>query len=207
VPSVHGPVVRPAEASEVRALSAALGRAFVSEPVVSWLVPHRTRRGARRRLLFTLELEQYILPQDGVAFTAEDGDGGLIGGCLVLPPGRWPTPLSVDGRTALRWLRALGTKLPRASRLVRAMEEQHLVEPHYYVRWVGIRPELRGRGLGTALMGPALDRCDREGLPAYLEASTERSAALYERLGFAHLGSPQRPDGIPPYWPMRRPPR
>ena len=28
------------------------------------------------------------------------------------------------------------------------------------------------------------ERCDRERLPAYLEASSERSAALYERLGF-----------------------
>ena len=33
-------------------------------------------------------------------------------------------------------------------------------------------------------MRPTLDRCDEERLPAYLEASSERNAALYERLGF-----------------------
>jgi GNAT superfamily N-acetyltransferase len=205
--SVHSPVVRPADAGEVPALSAALARAFAGEPVVNWLVPQRTRRTARRELMFTLEMQQCILPQDGVAFTADDGIGGLVGGCLVLPPGRWQTPLSMDGRTALRWLWALGTKLPRASRFVRAAEEHHLVEPHYYVRWIGIRPELQGHGLGSALMGPALDRCDREGLPAYIEASTERSAALYERLGFVHLSIPELPDGVPRFWPMRRPSR
>lgn len=36
-----------------------------------------------------------------------------------------------------------------------------------------------------------------------LEASSERSAALYERLGFVHLGVLELPDGAP-VWPMRR---
>lgn len=30
-----------------------------------------------------------MLPQQGLIFTADDGhSGGLVGGCLVLPPGR-----------------------------------------------------------------------------------------------------------------------
>jgi hypothetical protein len=32
-------------------------------------------------------------------------------------------------------------------------------------------------------------------------------AALYERLGFIHVGVLKLPDGAPPLWPMRRPPR
>lgn len=199
--------VRRAEVDDVPALSATLARAFVDEPVVNWLVPHRTRRTARRELLFTLEMQTYVLPHGGAAYVADDAGGGLIGGCLVLPPGGWQTPLSVDGRTALRWLWALGTKLPRANRFVRVAEEHHPVEPHYYVRWVGVRPHLQGRGLGAALMQPALDICDQEGVAAYIEASTERSAALYQRLGFVHLGVVEPPDGEPTYWPMRRPPR
>jgi RimJ/RimL family protein N-acetyltransferase len=55
-------------------------------------------------------------------------------------------------------------------------------------------------------MRPTLERCDSDGVPAYLEASSERSAALYERLGFVHLGVLELPDGAPPLWPMRRPP-
>lgn len=188
------------------ALSAALAQAFASDAVVSWLLPQRTRRVARRELMFTLELRTYVLPQDGLVFTADDGRGRLAGGCLALPPDRWQMPRAVDGRTAVRWLRALGTRLPRASRVQRAMEEHHPTEPHYYIRWVGVRPGLQGQGLGSALMRPALDRCDSGNLPAYLEASSERSAALYERLGFAALGVLELPDGGPPVWPMRRPP-
>ena len=95
--------------------------------------------------------------------------------------------------------------MPRASRLQSFFERIHLEEPHYYIRYVGVATRYQGQGLGTALLRPTLERCDREGLPAYLEASSERSAALYERLGFAHLGEMQVPDG-PRFWPMRRPP-
>lgn len=48
---------------------------------------------------------------------------------------------------------------------------------------------------GRALTHSALDRCDRERLPAYNEASSERRAALAERLGFRHDGVYDLPDG------------
>lgn len=65
----------------------------------------------------------------------------------------------------------------------------------------------QGEGLGTALIGSALDRCDREGRAAYLEASSARSRLLYERLGFEAAGEPLLlPDG-PHMWPMWREPR
>ena len=156
--------------------------------------------------MFTLELRTYVLPQDGLVFTADGGSDGLVGGCLALPPDRWQMPSTVNGRTAARWLWALGRQLPRVSRAQRALEEHHPTEPHYYIRWIGVRPGLRGQGLGSALMRPTLDRCDSTDLPAYLEASSERSAALYERLGFVLQGVLELPDGGPRVWPMRRPP-
>src|SRR5262249_8546927 len=73
-------------------------------------------------------------------------------------------------------------------------------------RSIGIGPGLQGQGFGSALMRPTLERCDSDGLPAYLEASSERSAALYARLGFIHLGVLELADGAPPLWLMRRPP-
>jgi GNAT superfamily N-acetyltransferase len=200
--------VRPAELGEVPAVSAALAQAFASDAVMNWLLPQRTRRAARRELMFTLEVQTYVLPQQGIVFTAgnDRSEGGLVGGCLVLPPGRWQMPDTTDGRTALRWLRAFGIRLPRAIRTQRALQERHPAEPHYYIRSVGVRPALQGRGIGTALMRPTLDRCDSEGVPAYLEASSERSAVLYQRLGFVHLGVLTLADAAPPLWPMRRPP-
>jgi ribosomal protein S18 acetylase RimI-like enzyme len=199
--------VRTADAGEVTAVSAALAQAFLADAVIGWMLPQRTRPVARRELMVRLELQTYVFPQDGLVFTGDDDRAdGLIGACLVLPPDRWQIPSAVDGRTAARWLRAFGLQLPRTIRFQKALQEHHTTEPHYYIRWVGVRPGLQGRGFGRALMRPALERCDDENIPAYLEASSERSAALYERLGFVHLGVLELPDGAPPLWPMQRPP-
>jgi hypothetical protein len=118
--------VRPADARDVPALSAALAQAFLADALMNWLLPQRTRRIARRELMFRLELQTYVLPQDGLAFTAGDGHrSGLVGGCLVLRPQRWQMPNAVDGRSAVRWLRAFGRQLPRAIRIQKAMQEHH----------------------------------------------------------------------------------
>ena len=55
-------------------------------------------------------------------------------------------------------------------------------------------------------MQPTLQQADSAGVPTYIEASTQRSAVLYERLGFHHLEVLQLPDGGPQAWAMRRPP-
>jgi uncharacterized protein YjiS (DUF1127 family) len=47
-----------------------------------------------------------------------------------------------------------------------------------------VRPEAQGRGAGSALLARGLARADAEGLPAYLEATSRRNAALYARHGF-----------------------
>jgi GNAT superfamily N-acetyltransferase len=125
----------------------------------------------------------------------------LTGAALSIPPGAWRVPLHA---TLLEGT-AFGVHLLRAARLGAAMEWRHVRAPHYYVRDVGVLPDEQGKGLGSALLRPTLDRCDREGLPAYLEASSERSAALYERLGF-QTTSELRVGGSPPLQLMLRPP-
>jgi ribosomal protein S18 acetylase RimI-like enzyme len=46
-------------------------------------------------------------------------------------------------------------------------------------------------GYGSALLRYALQQCDRDGVAAYLESSNPRNISLYERHGFAKLGSIQ----------------
>jgi GNAT superfamily N-acetyltransferase len=103
-------------------------------------------------------------------------------------------PKAFTGRQALRWMRAFGRRLPRAIEVQRAMQERHLREPHFYVRTVGVRTALQGQGVGSVLMQPTLERADSAGLAAYIEASTERSAALYARLA-SSCGRACAPEG------------
>ena len=195
-------VVRMAAADELLSVAAALADAFADDPVFAFLRPGRVRRRARLRTMLTVEMQQYVLPNGGTVWTTSGYDGGVA----ELPPGSWEMPKSATGREALKWLWAFGMRLPRAMRVQRAMAERHLREPHFYVRTVGVRTALQGKGVGSALMQPTLERADSAGLPTYIEASSERSAALYERLGFLHMGVFELPEGGPPVWPMRRPP-
>jgi hypothetical protein len=61
--------------------------------------------------------------------------------------------------------------------------------------------------LGTAVLDPMLDRCDTEGVGAYLENSNPRNEALYARLGFVTTGPISLPKGAPPFTAMWREPR
>ena len=85
------------------------------------------------------------------------------------------------------------------------MEEQHPVEDHEYLFFLGTRPEWQSRGLGSALMHEVLDRCDRDGTPAYLEATSPANQRLYLRQGFVVAGEIRLPDG-PSMWRMWREP-
>ena len=59
---------------------------------------------------------------------------------------------------------------------------------------------------GAALLRHALDRCDREDLPAYLESTNSRNISLYLRHGFVAVGE-IRAGSSPIVVPMLRLPR
>jgi ribosomal protein S18 acetylase RimI-like enzyme len=199
---VHPPTdlgMRPATMEDVGRLKMVLAEAFYDDPVFSWLMPEDSKRHARLRRYFGIDLGRFALPH-GRVWTTND----LTGAALTMPPGKWRVP----PLATLLHGSAFGAHLPRAARMGATMEWRHARElhgPHYYVRDIGVHPDMQGRGLGSILMRPTLDRCDREGVRAYIEASSERSAVLYERLGFRHVKE-LRVGGSPPLWLMIRPP-
>lgn len=71
---------------------------------------------------------------------------------------------------------------------------------------IGVDPAKQGNGYGSALLKHAVERCDGEGKPAYLESSSPRSIPLYQRHGFELLGTIQV-GSSPPLFPMLREPR
>jgi len=189
--------LRLATAADVERLRTVLADAFYEDPMLSWLMPNDRTRRAQLRRYFGIELRHYTLAR-GRVWTTDD----LAGTALTLPPRAWRAPTRVTLLEGSAFL----THLVRATRVGAAMELRHLRGAHYYVRDVGVLPSRQGQGLGSALLRPTLERCDREGLPAYLEASSERSAALYERLGF-EIKRELRVSSSPPLWLMLRAPQ
>jgi ribosomal protein S18 acetylase RimI-like enzyme len=176
-----------------------LGAAFFDDPIFGWLIGGRSNRQARLEQYFALQLAHSFA--DGCVWTSD----GLQGAALCMPPGQWRLPLKLMIAHGARFTNVFRGRLPRAVGLLAAIERRHLRGAHYYFANIGVAPDAQGQGLGSRLMRPTLDRCDEEGLPAYLEASSERNAALYERLGF-HCTEIMRFAGSPPLRLMIRPP-
>jgi GNAT superfamily N-acetyltransferase len=194
--------VAPLRSSQAPDAARALALAFQDDPVMTWCFPNAD---SRRRILgagFFLFLNEVWLP-GGESFTSRDGAGASC----WLAPGNWHLP----ARRQLAMLPALAriarARTPRFLRLMALIEGKHPGErQHWYLPALGVRPERQGQGLGSKLMFPILARCDDQGLPAYLEASSPRNRDLYERHGFEATDE-VAPRGGPPIWLMWREPR
>jgi GNAT superfamily N-acetyltransferase len=189
-------MVRRARREDFRPLAAMLARAFYDDPVTSWFYPNPRRRLARATRFFGIRLRQ--LADQELIFTTEDHAGAA----LWTQPGRWREDL----RQSLMLLPMLPVLLPRirrSTRAVREIERRHPVVPHYYLSVLGTDPDQQGGGIGSALLAPVLDRCDVEGIAAYLESSKESNVAFYVRHGFSVTDRIELPDG-PSLWFMWR---
>jgi GNAT superfamily N-acetyltransferase len=189
--------VRTAGSSDAARLATALAGAFYDDPVFRWFSPDDGRRGAMLPGFFDVFVEAY--GAGGETYTDDDVDGAA----LWAAPGA--DPLGADPAYAARLEAIVGADAARLFEIVELFEARTPQEPHYHLQFLGVRPERQGAGLGGALMAPILERCDRHGTPAYLEATTDRNRALYERHGFRADGSIPLPGG-PSVWRMWRDP-
>jgi GNAT superfamily N-acetyltransferase len=193
--------VRKARPDELGRLAAVLASAFVDDPPIRWVL--KDHGGCRSMLerSFRLYLRRLWFKQDECYTTAS-----VVGAIVWELPGHWKVGVLDQLRLLPSMARINGRLLPRILRALAVLESDHPAEPHYYLPLVGVEPEWRGRGLGTALIRPILDRCDAEKVPAYLEATTPRNRALYERHGFAVTEQFSLGPGSPPLWRMWRKP-
>lgn len=169
----------PVTPAELPAVGRALARAFVNDPIWAWLTGSRHEHFAERAVgFFKAEARHYI--HVGGAWTTE----GNLGAALWAPPRAWKLHAGTIATLAGPALRVFGTRLPKALGTLADIDKKHPSEPHWYLGMLGTDPDHQGRGVGSALLAPVLERCDHEGLPAYLESSKESNVPFYERHGF-----------------------
>jgi ribosomal protein S18 acetylase RimI-like enzyme len=195
------PELRRAGAEDVDALAAMLARAFLDDPVAAWAWrPARLRERALRR--FNAVRIRQLLPEEEVWMSADRRCAALWA-----PPERWRTTLLQDAE----YLRAFMHPLlaPRAPLVAygwSGIAAHHpRSPPHYYLAVLGTDPPSQGRGLGSAVMAPVLEQCDRDGVAAFLESSKESNIAFYGQHGFRVVEEVRLPRG-PRMWSMWRDP-
>nr|WSW43744.1 GNAT family N-acetyltransferase [Streptomyces sp. NBC_01001] len=195
--------IRQADQSDRDAVAGLLDEAFRTDPVSSWVFPDPEHRAAVHGRFLGVFVD--VALAEGRIDYAVDGSAAAL--WLRIPAGDPEGEAAEDDVPAK--MRAVADpdneRCELVGRLTGAVHPT--AEEHEYLLMIAVAPGRQGEGLGTELMRPVLERCDREGVPAYLEASSERSKGLYERLGWEFTGEAvQLPEG-PLMWPMWRKPQ
>lgn len=182
-PTATPPTIRPARREDIPALAQVMARAFAQDPFFSWFagpgpgVPERMRTGWNG-----------LLRHASAGLTATYTTTDLAGAAMWIPPGGKASTTLDSLRLTPTLIRLTGwSRLREVASVLETMESRrhhHLAEPHAYLSALGVDQGRQGQGIGSALVRPMLDRCDRDGIPAYLETATARNVVLYERLGF-----------------------
>jgi GNAT superfamily N-acetyltransferase len=174
---------------------ATLVTAFAADPAIRWAFPCPNQ--------YLEHFPAFARAFAGKAFDHDTADEltDNTGAALWLPPGIQPNDASVMQVLQHGVDKAL---LPEILDLFEQMSAFHPSEPHWYLPLIGVDPRAQGKGSGSLLLRRGLDRCDRDGLPAYLEATGTRNVRLYERHAFQPVGRIQTRTS-PPIIPMIRP--
>jgi ribosomal protein S18 acetylase RimI-like enzyme len=188
--------VRTATQSEIEQCVATIVLAFSGDPAARW--------GFADPQTYFEVFPRFVKAFGGRAF--DHGSAHHVPGCaaaLWLPPGVEP-----DEETMVALIESATANGDQGAMfsLFEQMGTFHPKEPHWYLPLIGTDPAKQGNGHGSALLRHALAICDRDRMPAYLEATSARNVPLYRRHGFEVLGSIQAGDS-PAITPMLRSPQ
>lgn len=168
-------LIEPSYVTDEARMVASLLTAFAADPAVRWMYPDAQQ--------FLAHFPDFVRAFAGQAFeqgTADQLEGQSCA-ALWLPPGVLPD----DAAVADVLQRSVSeSRLAEMNSMFEQMSESHPKEPHWHLPLIGVDPGLQGRGFGSKLLCRGLARCDADGVPAYLEATSLRSVPLYEQFGF-----------------------
>ena len=193
------PAVVLADDTSLDVLSQVIASAFADLAVSRWLIPDPAARREIFPRYFQLSVEHALA--DGLVCTPPARDAVA----LWLPAGQEPAPPpeGYDKRLAA----VTGPWIDRFRTFDHALEVRHPVGfAHHHLALLAVRPDRQGHGIGTALLRAHHAALDRDGIPAYLEASDLRTRRLYRAHGYADCSGPLAFPGAVMY-PMVRPPR
>lgn len=181
-PTLIASEVNPTTKAGIESVVATVLMAFSADPVARWVYPDPGD--------YMHYFPKFIRAFAGRSFSSGTAcvTNDLRGAALWVPPNVGP-----DEQTMLALIEASVSDeiKPDLYEVLAAMEDHHPREPHWYLPMIGVDGAKRGSGIGSELMAYAVERCDADGLPAYLESSNPRNISLYERFGFEVIGDIQ----------------
>ncbi len=188
--------VRTAQTSEMDTVIAVLSEAFHEDPVSAWTFPGDERRRVVNPIFFRAVVDG-VLDTGGQIDVMDDLSAVIL----------WSYSGAESELDMEKDFPGLNdAELERLGSLFELMLERRPAGDYRHAQFIGVLNDKQGQGIGARLFQHGLDRYAAEGLSAYLEASSPRSAKLYRRLGFRDHGEAFALDGMPPMQPMWRDP-
>ena len=190
--------IRAVREHEAKRLAATIALALAADPATRWAVPDGDRY-VNVMLAFVIAFGGKVAIERGTAFVI----GDFLGAAIWVPPDAGVDE-EATGAIFARYVEE--PHLSAVFALFEKMSDHHPKEAHWYLPLIGVDLPNQGRGLGSALMKHSLALCDRDRLPAYLEATSRTSVPFYQRHGF-ELIAEITAGSSPPMFPMLRRPR
>ena len=174
--------VRSAKEQDKKAVIDVITLAFSTDPMARWAYPDpATYLAAMPETIKAFGGNGFA---HGTVHLADDGAAAA----MWLPPG---VESDSERLAQLSEQYSPPDRLPEMMQVFEQMGAYHPHEPCWFLPLIGVDPARQGQGYGSALLRHALEQCDRDNVPAYLESSNPRNVPLYERHGFQALGSIQ----------------
>ncbi|TAD88826.1 MAG: GNAT family N-acetyltransferase [Oscillatoriales cyanobacterium] len=190
--------IRTASASDLRYINAAMVLAFSNDPIVRWLYPEPDRY-----LTYYPRIVEAYINHSLVHQTCYYVDG-YGGAAHWIPPGA-----SMDAELFMEIFQESIAESHQAEafEFLEQMDRCHPSQTHWYLAMIGVEPTQQGKGFGSALLQHMLSQCDRDRIPAYLEASSPQNIAFYKQHGFELISPSVQVGSSPILSPMIRPVR
>ena len=192
------PQIDRAHPDSSRQLAEVIAEAFFDLAPSRWLVHDPEARRNIFTNYFMLSVELGLTA--GAVYTTEDCQAAAI----------W-LPVTRDARPELP---GYGARLDAVTRawadrfreFDATLDKHRPRQAHEWLAILAVAPRMQHQGIGTALLTGYHEALDREGMPAYLEASDECTRQFYLRHGYIDHGEPFCLPSGPCMYPMWREP-
>jgi ribosomal protein S18 acetylase RimI-like enzyme len=188
---------------DLQKASMVLSRTFLNDPIMSYYFPDKTERKQLAPLIWRFLLKDCL--QCGEVYAPSSQLEGIAG---WLPPEKtymttWRAILA--GGIPLAWHleKNVMNRINSVVKFADKIHKNHVICcPHYYLVFIGIEPELQGKGYGSMLLKSMFSRANKERLPIYLETNNNTNVSFYQQLGFEILYDGFIPGTEIPHWAM-----
>jgi ribosomal protein S18 acetylase RimI-like enzyme len=192
--------------SEYTATAQMFARAFFNNPTSLFCLPDESKRA--KKIEWFIHIALRCGQEYGIVHTTP----GIEGAAIWLQPSH--VYLNLSQLLKQGFLQApvrLGfgpiRRLFKVLNLFEKLQKKQVPEKHWYLFLLAVDPRFQGRGIGSRLIQPVLERTDGEMLSCYLETDKPENVSFFQKNGFRVLLEDDIPKGGYHFWTMKRGPK